>query len=327
MESKVTAILTIAIIATSLSSALPIDPNEPTQDILQASQISLQDMANIAMSPHMQALDKPVDQVPEKSAEASTLLETSQDITLQAGELPLVVAKETGAVGAKIPAAAAIKGSVVGSAVATPIILKAVALPGLAAGKTAALFSLPNLFLAPHLLATNAHSASQQLTANIKAAVEDQAHQLTDFLVQKQLLAAEEAEEENPEDLPLLNIDLQDGINQAVQTVVLLKAGALGAAAKGVAAAKKGAYVAGRVILKPIAILTGIHLKLVGSGLAFGGKLIGGTGAGIAKAGTAVKFTGLGAIGLGASAVSWGLDRSTIDTRIEANANVNANVN
>lgn len=91
----------------------------------------------------------------------------------------------------------------------------------------------------------------------------------------------------------------------------------LGMAAKGLVVAKKGAYVAGRVILKPIAIVTGLQLKMLGSGLAGAGKLVAGTGAGIAKAGTVVKYAGLGSIGLGASAIGWGLDKTTIDTHFK----------
>jgi len=326
-----TTLLTTLIHAISLSSSLPIDPNEPKEDLLQASHISLQDMANIAMSPHLEVLNKtllevplpvPIIQLPEKLSETSGSLELSNNgaIQTQMLEIPFQVASKTGSVGGKVSAAAAIKGSVVGSALATPVILKAVALPGIAAGKTAGLFSLP------HLIIANARSVSQNLAANVQNSIQDKTNQISDFLVENQILAAEEADDEEQHGIPLLpTIDLQEGINNAVQKVVLLKAGALGAAAKGVVMAKKGAYVAGRIFLKPIAILTGIQLNMIGSGLTIGGKLIGGTGAGIAKAGTAVKYTGLGAIGLGASAVSWGLDKSTIssNTRIEANAKLN----
>lgn len=327
------ALLTIALNVLPMITAIPINADEPQQDLLQASHISLQDMANIAMSPHLEVLNKtvvnvqiPVPSLPqlpvlplaEKSIAANHLLENSKDTAIQTVALPFEVMTDSGAMGAKISAASAIKGSAVGTALATPVILKAVALPGIAAGGTAALFSIP------HLIVANAKSATQQLATNVKTSIQDHAQQLNDLLVDKQLLAAEQPGDDEPEDISLLApFDLQEGINQAIEKVVLLKAGALGAASKGVVMAKKGAYIAGRAFLKPIAILTGIHLKFIGSGLALGGKMIGGTGAGIATAGTAVKFTGLGAIGLGASAVSWGLDKSTIDTRVEANVKTN----
>jgi len=113
--------------------------------------------------------------------------------------------------------------------------------------------------------------------------------------------------------------------------VVGLKAGAVALAAKPFIVAKKVAYVAGRLIMKPIAIITGAHLKALGTGLKLAGKVIGGTGLGIAKAGTAVKYTGLGAIGAGASAVAWGFDKTTLTAHnsavLDSDVRVSAGIN
>jgi len=124
-------------------------------------------------------------------------------------------------------------------------------------------------------------------------------------------------EPENETTLDTTSLDCNKAIEDVKHTADQMKMGALGVAAKGLLVAKNGVRLATRIIFKPIAIVTGLHLKMLGSGLKLGGKLIGGTGAGIAKAGTAIKFAGLGHIGLGASAIGWGLDKSTITTHFE----------
>jgi len=126
---------------------------------------------------------------------------------------------------------------------------------------------------------------------------------LANVLMSPHVVVCDQTEDHNEEDHVL------DG-----HVLEHMAEGAIGAIGKGVLAAKKGAYVAGRIFLKPIAIVTGLNLKMFGAGLAGAGKLVAGTGAGIAKAGTVVKYAGLGHIGLGASAIGWGLDRTTIDS-------------
>jgi len=115
------------------------------------------------------------------------------------------------------------------------------------------------------------------------------------------------------------NLNTVDVLNpdDIIRPIEALKTGAIGLATKGLVVAKNGVRVATRFFLKPIAILAGVHLKMFGSGLALGGKILKGTGAGIAKTGTVVKVAGLGSIGLGASAIGWGLDKSTIDTHFQ----------
>jgi len=280
-------------------------PLEHSSDDSVLSSMNFGEMANLMFSDHLRHKDPNASDEP-KPVHSSHLIEASKDLPVGAVLIPLKTMAESGAVGGAITAGAAIKGSVMGSAIATPIIVKAVALPGLAAGATAAVMSVPKLLI---------NKVPQLLFHNVKTSVEDSAHNLAHLFIVEDLKSTEPTEAPQTENDATL--DLNKGIENVAQTVGVLKEGALGLATKGLVVAKKGAVVAGRVILKPIAILTGVHLKMFGSGLAFGGKLIGGTGAGIAKAGTLVKYAGLGGIGLGASAIGWGLDKSTIDTHLE----------
>jgi len=303
-------VLIIVLPLFALVSGLPLKDSEETL----MTGVNLEDMANILMSPQIkhhfnESLTISTEHKTSPlllPVHSSHVIEASKDTAMGAFLIPVEAMAESGAFAGKVTAGSGIKGSVVGSAIATPIILKAVALPGLAAGATAAVMSLPNW------LAQNVKHVPRVWFNNIKSSVEgsvDSAHNLANVLIV-----------ENLGDLEIENdttLDLHNGVEKVSQVVEGLKVGAVGLATKGIVAAKKGAYVAGRVILKPIKVLTGIHLKMLGTGLTLGGKLIGGTGVGIAKVGTAVKFAGLGHIGLGASAISWGLDKSTIDTHFE----------
>jgi len=248
----------------------------------------------------------------------SHLIEASKDSAIGAAKLPLVVSAESGAIGGGLTAAAGVKGSAVGSALATPIILKSVALPGLAGLKTASIMAIPKV------LVQNLNSISAAFSNNLKTSL-NSAHNWTEMFV---LESPEQLENEgslafNKSKEHLTNtVKVGAGIIKAgalglKAKAIGLKAGTVGLAAKGLLVAKKGVYVAGRLIMKPIAVIAGAHLKMLGTGLAIGGKLIGGTGAGIAKAGTAVKYAGLGGIGVGASAVAWGFDKSTISKHLE----------
>jgi len=250
-----------------LMSAIPAIPVNKSHDFLTESQIELHQLANVLMSPHIGAEEHDLKVFNPLSLSSSSSLSSlglhsshmfnvSKDSFVGAFKIPNQVMIKSTAVGGAIPAASAVGGAAVGSVIATPIILKAIALPGIAAAKTAS-------------------AAAMTASAAAKTA------------------------------------------SAAVKTGAVLKSGALGLASKGILMAKKGAYVAGRIILKPIAIITGAHLKVLGSGLAGAGKLVTVTGAKIAKTGTAVKFAGLGSIGVGASAISWGLDKTTIDTHFQ----------
>lgn len=291
-------VLALMMSAMTLTFGIPL---EQTSDDSVLSSMNFGEMANLIMSSHIEHKDSNTSEEP-KPLHSSHLIEASKDLSLGAVLIPVKTMAEASAIGSTITSGAALKGSLKGSAIATPIILKAVALPGLAAGATAAIMSAPKLVL---------NNVPQLIFHNIKTSVEDSTHDLAHLFIVQDLKSTETPQTESDDILDL------KGIENMAQTMGFLKEGALGLATKGLVIAKKGAVVAGRVILKPIAILTGVHLKMFGSGLAFGGKLIGGTGAGIAKAGTVVKYAGLGGIGLGASAIGWGLDKSTIDTHIE----------
>jgi len=303
----------------TLSYGLPIMGIHESDDSV-LSPMNLANMANIMVST---SFKHPSDEGLETTAgvhsngiHSSHLIEASKDLAKGAVTLPLETMAEAGAAGGAITAAAGLGGVVKGTAIATPIILKAVALPGLAAGATAGVMAVPKLV-------SDFRELPQLLFHNVKSSVEDSANNFANLVILENAAETPETENHSSIDISSPSLDLDSHVHKLEQTVETLKAGALGLAAKGVINVKKGAYVAGRVILKPIAILTGIHLKMFGSGLAFGGKLIGGTGAGIAKAGALVKYTGLGGIGLGASAISWGLDKSTIDTHFRESQKFN----
>jgi len=289
-------VLAIVVSNLILSYGLPVEHSEyeehqSEEDLMGQSNLKLHQMANILMSPHFDSSHKlettlvhfpksghefsksshELNDIKSVGVHSSHLVEVAKDATINAALIPAIVSADAAAAGGALTAGAAIKGTVVGSAIATPIIVKAVALPGIAAGKTAALMSVPSLWV----------------------------HKL--------------------------------GLAQTGK-VVAIKAGAVGLAKKPLLVAKKIAHIAGRIFLKPIALIAGAHLKVIGTGLAIGGKLVGGTGAKIAKVGTVVKFVGLGHIGIGASAIGWGLDKSTIDTHFkeshrtfETNSNIETN--
>jgi len=287
--------------------------------------LNIEELAHILLSPTpaqlqsnksltISSLHNPLPSVHLKPIHSSHVIEASKDTAKGALLMPFDTMAESGAFAGKVTAGAGIKGTVVGSAIATPVILKAVALPGLAAGATSAVMSLPKW------LSQNVRQVPKVWFNNVKTSVEDSAHNLANVWIVDNLgQLTNNLEIEN--DTTLETLDLKKGIEKVSQTVKGLKVGAaglaVGMATKGLVKAKKGAYIVGRIILKPIKVLTGIHLKMLGTGLTIGGKLIGGTGVGIAKVGTAVKYAGLGHIGLGASAISWGLDKSTIDTHFE----------
>jgi len=273
-------------ILTVLSSLITISMGIPVEhDLIDLSQINMGELANILMSPHIDTSDHltnalhhiketshgVTDKLKSGSVHASHLIGPQKDAAIGAALLPIQVAAKSAAVGGAITAAAAVKGSLIGSAIAMPIILKAVALPGLAAGKTAAIFAVPAL-----------------LTHNLETKVQDSTHRLIN--------------------------NGKNALKKGAVAVGLLKMGALGLAAKGALAMKEGAVVAGKLILKPIAIIAGSQLKMIGTGLTIGGKVVGATGAGVKKAGTVVKYAGLGAVGLGATSIGWGLDKTTIDS-------------
>lgn len=280
-----------------LSSLITISMGIPVEhDLIDLSQVDLVGLANLLFTPHVDTSDHltdaltgalhhiketshgVTDKLKSGSVHASHLIGSKKEVEIGAALLPIEVAVKSAAVGGAITAAAAVKGSLVGSAIATPIILKAVALPGLAAGKTAAILAVPALLT--HKLETKVQNSTHRLISNGKNA-------------------------------------LKKGAKGVVSTVGLLKKGALGLAAKGALVMKKGAVVAGKLILKPIAIIAGSQLKIIGTGLTIGGKVVGATGAGVKKAGTAVKYAGLGAVGLGATSIGWGLDKTTIDNHFE----------
>jgi len=270
------------------------------------------------------------------SVHTSHLIQASKDSVIGAAKLPLQVSAEAQAVGGAIPAAAAVKGSLVSSAIATPILVKAVALPGLAAAKTAAAMSVPHLFL------QNVHSLPEMVSNRLKTSFGNIGHSLSLPTIGHnlaELVVVEDADQLENEGLVAFNKDTEH-LNKALLALkaiplglkaipLKLKAGAIGLKAKTVGLAsiplllaKKGVYKIGRIILKPVELFAGANLKMLGSGLLLGGKLIGGTGAGIAKAGTAIKYAGLGGIGVGASAVSWGFDKSTIESHDDLNAGI-----
>lgn len=277
-------------IMTVISSLIVITIALPVEhELIDLSQIDLVELVNLIMTPHVDTsnnhLLNAIHQIKDSSSASVSKLnsqaahkvhfvESQKDTAIAAAVIPIEVSAQSAAVGGAITAAGAVKGSLIGSAIATPIILKAIALPGLAASKTAAVMAVPAL-----------------LTHNLHNKVEGSTHRLTNAL--------------------------KKGAVVAVAKVGLLKKGAIGLAAKGALAMKTGAVVAGKLMLKPIALIAGSQLKMFGTGLSIGGKIVGATGAGIKKAGTVVKYAGLGSIGLGASAIGWGLDKTTIDKHWE----------
>jgi len=311
-------------------------PNDLSNDLLSQSKIDLKSFASIMTSPHITTENfqqNPQTLVSKSSLKVesnvqlpvvhtSHLIEASKDSAIGAAKLPLVVSAESAAVGGGLTAAAGVKGSAFGSALATPIILKSVALPGVAGLKTASIMAIPKV------LVQNLNSISTAFSNNLKTSL-NSAHNWTEMLVlenPEQLenegsLAFNKSTEQLTNTVKVIKagaIGLKAGTVGVIKAGALgLKAGTVGLATKGLLVAKKGVYVAGRLIMKPIAVIAGAHLKMLGTGLAIGGKLIGGTGAGIAKAGTAVKYAGLGGIGVGASAVAWGFDKSTISKHLE----------
>jgi len=320
----VSIVAILCLIGLTLGLPLEDSPNDMPNDLMSQSGIDLKSFASIMTSPHItpENFQQNPNTLASKSSlkiesnvqlpviHTSHLIEASKDSAIGAAKLPLVVSAESGAVGGGLTAAAGVKGSAVGSALATPIILKAVALPGVAGLKTASIMAIPKV------LVQNLNSFSTAFS-NLKTSL-NSAHNWTEMLVL-----------ENPEQLENEgSIAFNKSKEHLMNTVKVIKAGAkagaiglkagtVGLATKGLLVAKKGVYVAGRLIMKPIAVIAGAHLKMLGTGLAIGGKLIGGTGAGIAKAGTAVKYAGLGGIGVGASAVAWGFDKSTISKHLE----------
>lgn len=286
-----------------VASTIGIPLQESGDSVLQV--MNLTDVSNLFMSPTIShGLDQSLkDSLQLKSLHSSHLIEASKDSAVGAVIIPFETGVESAAIGGQVSAAAALKGTAKGSAIATPIILKAVALPGLAAGATATVMSFPNW------IAQNVKHNSNLLFQNVKTSLEDSTHDFANLLI------IEDSHFED--DLTVNTLDLNQTKEHVVQKLETLKTGALGLATKGLVAAKKGVRVVGRLIFKPIAIVTGLHLKALGTGLTLGGKLLAGTGAGVAKVGTAVKYTGLGSIGLGASAIGWGFDKTTIDTHFQ----------
>jgi len=324
----VSIVAILCLIGLTLGLPLEDSSNDMPNDLMSQSGIDLKSFASIMTSPHItpENFQQNPNTLASKSSlkiesnvqlpviHTSHLIEASKDSVIGAAKLPLVVSAESGAVGGGLTAAAGVKGSAFGSALATPIILKSVALPGLAGLKTASIMAIPKV------LVQNLNSISAAFSNNLKTSL-NSAHNWTEMFVL-----------ENPEQLEnegsLAFNKSKEHLTNTVKVIkagalglkagaIGLKAGTVGLAAKGLLVAKKGVYVAGRIIMKPIAIIAGAHLKMLGTGLAIGGKLIGGTGAGIAKAGTAVKYAGLGGIGVGASAVAWGFDKSTISKHLE----------
>jgi len=320
----VSIVAILCLIGLTLGLPLEDSPNDMPNDLMSQSGIDLKSFASIMTSPHItpENFQQNPNTLASKSSlkiesnvqlpviHTSHLIEASKDSVIGAAKLPLVVSAESGAVGGGLTAAAGVKGSAFGSALATPIILKSVALPGVAGLKTASIMAIPKV------LVQNLNSFSTAFS-NLKTSL-NSAHNWTEMLVL-----------ENPEQLENEgSIAFNKSKEHLMNTVKVIKAGAkagaiglkagtVGLATKGLLVAKKGVYVAGRLIMKPIAVIAGAHLKMLGTGLAIGGKLIGGTGVGIAKAGTAVKYAGLGGIGVGASAVAWGFDKSTISKHLE----------
>jgi len=180
-------------------------------------------------------------------------------------------------IGGAIPVASGISGAAVGSAIATPIILKSIAFPSLAAAKTATLISAFPLF--------------------------------ADSVKSKFNVAANKAVNKG-------TVGVLFGAN-------LLKKGAIGLAVKGAQAVKKGtavfkngAITAGHLILKPVSIVAGSKLKLLGGGVTLLGKGVKLTGTALRKVGTGLKMGGLGGIGIGATAIGWGFDKSTVENQL-----------
>jgi len=188
-------------------------------------------------------------------------------------------------IGGAIPVASSVAGAAVGSAFATPIILKSIAFPSLAAAKTAVVMA--KVPLAVDLMRSKVDSFTNRLMAKGTKVV-------------------------------------NKAKTSAIIGVKLLKKGAVGAAVKTAAAVKAGKVLlvkatvkAGRLALKPIAIVAGSHLKLLGGALGLFGTGVKLTGTALTKAGTGLKLGGLGGIGLGATAISWGLDKSSIDKQLD----------
>jgi len=131
----------------------------------------------------------------------------------------------------------------------------------------------------------------------------------------------------NPNDMKLsfnksdrLKRDLGLKIKKKIQQKLVKIGLAKGSVTKGLLAAKKASHVIARLLLKPVALITGANLKMVGKGLTIGGKLIGGNGLKVVNTGTTIKMATkkakelkyLGLTGLGASAIGLGLDSKTI---------------
>jgi hypothetical protein len=273
--------------------AKPVEHNLLDHELMDLNAVDLVQMANILMTPnipksgqHIVKVGDHVSDVSEKlkhgAKRISHFIDTQKEAKLVSAFVPFEVSSKSGAIGGAIPAMAAMKGSIIGSAIATPIIIKSIALPGLAAAKTAAILSVPAIVTHRVKSNTTHNLFSKESTHNLFS--KESAHNM-----------------------------FSKGTN------VLKKGafGAIGLAAKGAAVVKTKAVVAGKLMLRPIAIITGAKLKFLGTGLTLAGKGVSLTGAGIKKVGTGLKLGGLGAVGIGATAIGWGLDKTTIDHHLK----------
>lgn len=267
----------------AMAMALPVEHN-----LIDLSQVDLVEVANLLMAPHAQTsghVSSALNHIKQTSNGVASKLKSGT-----AHAIHFVESQNDAAIGAALlPIEVAAKSAAVGAAIPA-----AAAIKGSLVGSAIATPIILKAIALPGLAASKTaalYAAPSLLTHNLHSKVEGSTHRLTHAL--------------------------KKGAIGAVSTVNLLKKGAIGLAAKGALVMKKGAVVAGKLALRPIALIAGSQLKMIGTGLTIGGKVVGATGAGIKKAGTAVKYAGLGSIGLGASAIGWGLDKSTIDKQFE----------
>jgi hypothetical protein len=270
--------------------AKPVEHNLLDHELINLRDIDLGKLANILMTPnvpksgqHIVKVDEVSDKLKRGAKRISHFIDIRKEAKVGAAFLPFEVSSKSGAIGAEIPIRAAVKGAIIGSAIATPIIIKSIALPASAAAKTAAILSVPAI-----------------VTHRVKTKVEGSTHLFS-----------------NESTNLFSNESTHSLFSKGTNALKNGAFGAIGLAAKGAATVTAKAVVAGKLVLRPIAIITGAHLKFLGTGLTLAGKGVSLTGAGIKKVGTGLKLSGLGAVGIGATAIGWGLDKTTIDHQLE----------
>lgn len=311
-----------------------LDHNLLDHEWIDLSGIDFGKLANILMTPdvpkfgeHIVKVDDVSDKLKHGAKRVSHFIDTQKEAKVGAALLPFEVSSKSAAIGGAIPAAAAVKGTIIGSAIATPIIIKSIALPGAAAAKTAAILSVPAIVT--HGVKTKVEESTHNLFSKGTIALKKGPNALKKGIIALKgttalkkgttALKGTNALKKGTIALKGANV-LKKGtiaLNKGTNALKKGAFGAIGLAAKGAAAMKAKAVVAGKLILRPIAIITGAQLKFLGTGLTLAGKGVSLTGAGIKKVGTGLKLGGLGAVGIGATAIGWGLDKTTIDLHLK----------